>query len=53
MTGGGFGGCTVNLVRPGRVPAFRQEIARRYHKATGLTPDIYVTEPMEGAREAT
>ena len=53
MTGGGFGGCTVNLVRPDRVPAFREEIARRYHKATGLTPDVYVTEPMEGAREVT
>ena len=53
MTGGGFGGCTVNLVRPDRVPAFRKEIARRYHKATGLTPDIYVTEPMGGAREVT
>ena len=53
MTGGGFGGCTVNLVRPDRVPAFREEISRRYHKATGLSPDIYVTEPMEGAREVT
>ena len=53
MTGGGFGGCTVNLVRPDQVPAFRKEIARRYHKATGLTPDVYVTEPMEGAREVT
>ncbi len=51
MTGGGFGGCTVNLVRPDRVPAFREEISRRYHGATGLEPDIYVTEPMEGARE--
>ena len=53
MTGGGFGGCTVNLVRPDQVPAFREEIARRYHQATGLTPDIYVTEPMDGAREVT
>ncbi len=53
MTGGGFGGCTVNLVRPDRVPAFREEISRRYQQATGLTPDIYVTEPMDGAREVT
>ena len=44
------GGCTVNLVRPDRVPAFGEEIAHRYHKATGLKPDIYVTEPMEGTR---
>jgi len=53
MTGGGFGGCTVNLVRPDNVPVFREEIARRYHQATGLKPDIYVTEPMDGAREVT
>ena len=53
MTGGGFGGCTVNLVRPDRVPAFREEISRRYHGAIGLEPDIYITEPMDGAREVT
>lgn len=53
MTGGGFGGCTVNLVRPGQVPAFRDKIAHRYQQATGLKPDVYVTEPMEGAREVT
>ena len=53
MTGGGFGGCTVNLVCPDQVPVFREEITRRYHQATGLTPDIYVTEPMDGAREVT
>jgi len=48
-----LGGCTVNLVSPDQVPAFREEIARRYHKATGLKPDIYVTEPMDAAREVT
>ncbi|UCH61898.1 MAG: galactokinase [Fidelibacterota bacterium] len=53
MTGGGFGGCTVNLVRPGQVPVFQEEIARRYHKATGLKPDVHITEPMDGAREIT
>jgi len=53
MTGGGFGGCTVNLVRPDRMSAFREEIARCYHQATGLKPDVYVTEPMDGAREIT
>ena len=53
MTGGGFGGCTVNLVRPDRVLAFREEISRRYHGAIGLEPDIYITEPMDGAREVT
>ena len=46
-------GGTVNLVRPDQVPAFREEIARRYQQATGLKPDVYVTEPMDGAREVT
>ena len=38
-------GGTVNLVRPDQVPAFREEISRRYHKATGLKPDIIPLSP--------
>jgi len=51
MTGGGFGGCTVNLVQRDRLENFRETIAREYAAATGLTPDIYVSEAGEGARE--
>jgi galactokinase len=49
MTGGGFGGCTVNLVRADRVVPFRAMIATRYTAATGHSPEIYVCEAAEGA----
>ena len=51
MTGGGFGGCTVNLVHAGEAENFRAELARRYQQATGLRPDVYVCRAAEGAGE--
>ncbi|HYP02348.1 MAG TPA: galactokinase [Pyrinomonadaceae bacterium] len=51
MTGGGFGGCTVNLVRRDALDSFRETIAREYTRATGLVPNIYVSEAGEGAGE--
>ena len=49
MTGGGFGGCTVNLVRADRVSAFNLHIAKSYQQKSGIDPDIYVCEPAQGA----
>ncbi|MFZ0957292.1 MAG: galactokinase [Candidatus Sulfotelmatobacter sp.] len=49
MTGGGFGGCTVNLVREENAAAFGAQMARTYQQATGIAPDIYVCEPAQGA----
>lgn len=49
MTGGGFGGCTVNLVRGECASAFGAQIARTYQQATGIAPDIYICEPAQGA----
>jgi len=49
MTGGGFGGCTVNLVREEYATAFGMQVARTYQQATGIAPDIYVCEPAQGA----
>jgi galactokinase len=51
MTGGGFGGCTVNLVESDAVDSFRQEIASQYTRETGRTPDVFVCTPAEGAQE--
>jgi len=51
MTGGGFGGCTVNLVRRDQLENFRETITREYTNATGRAPDIYVSEAGEGAKE--
>ncbi|HKE36678.1 MAG TPA: galactokinase, partial [Candidatus Baltobacteraceae bacterium] len=53
MTGGGFGGCTVNLVAPAAVDAFREHIVREYHAATGITPAIYDGTPVDGASAST
>ena len=50
MTGGGFGGCTVNLVDAGAAEAFRETVARGYKRRTGISPDIYICSPAEGAR---
>jgi galactokinase len=52
MTGGGFGGCTVNLVLAERVEEFRRSIATGYRKTTGLTPEIHVCGTADGAGRA-
>jgi galactokinase len=49
MTGGGFGGCTVNLVRADRVDAFERALTEGYVRATGLKPEIYVCSTAGGA----
>jgi galactokinase len=49
MTGGGFGGCTVNLVREDAVDAFRDAVLREYPRRTGLLPNVYVTRAVDGA----
>ncbi len=49
MTGGGFGGCTVNLVRAGCAAAFQAHIAQAYRGKTGIAPVVYICEPAQGA----
>jgi len=49
MTGAGFGGCTVNLVRPDAVDRLRLAVEERYPARTGLTPRIYAVRPVRGA----
>jgi galactokinase len=51
MTGGGFGGCTVNLVSVDAVEEFERTVKREYPVATGLEPDIYVCTAADGAGE--
>ena len=48
MTGGGFGGCTVNLVRRDNAEAFGRGIAKDYHAATGRQPEIYMCDSSQG-----
>jgi len=51
MTGGGFGGCTINLVESGAVNDFKRNVAAEYFSRTGLTPEIFVSPASEGAQQ--
>ena len=50
MTGGGFGGCSVNLIRKGYAEQFRKEVGEEYTAKTGKKPLFYAGIPCEGAR---
>lgn len=48
MTGGGFGGCTVNLVRAESVDEFKQAIVGDYKDRTGILPEVFVCSASQG-----
>lgn len=50
MIGGGFGGCTLNLIRPSALDRFEDEIRARYEERFGIKPEIYPCTPAAGAR---
>jgi galactokinase len=51
MTGGGFGGCTINLVESAVVEAFRQNVAAEYLARTGRKPEIYISSASDGVQQ--
>jgi galactokinase len=51
MTGGGFGGCTINLVAAEQVAAFIERVEQEYPAATNLTPQCYVCLASDGVKE--
>ncbi|MCM3903511.1 MAG: galactokinase [Pyrinomonadaceae bacterium] len=51
MTGGGFGGCTISLVKAENVEGFKRRVASGYEQVTGLAPEIYVCTAAQGAAE--
>ena len=51
MTGGGFGGCTVNLVAVEHIERFNRTVVEGYEKAMKLLPEIYVCDVANGAEE--
>ncbi|MGI8813535.1 MAG: galactokinase [Pyrinomonadaceae bacterium] len=53
MTGGGFGGCTVNLLRSSALENFRDILTRDYRERFGTIPDIYVFNAADGVSEIT
>jgi galactokinase len=48
MTGGGFGGCTINVVRSDKVEEFQAKVRTDYAKVTGKPPEIYVCTAADG-----
>jgi galactokinase len=48
MTGAGFGGCTVNLVRQEAAEAFAEAVRRGYRNALGLKAEIYICKASQG-----
>jgi galactokinase len=51
MTGGGFGGCTVNLVRENDAEEFTAKVAELYRKTTGIVSQTYLCVAGDGASE--
>jgi galactokinase len=51
MTGGGFGGCTVNMLRPAALDQFGNRITHVYQERFGVAPQIYPVRPSAGACE--
>jgi galactokinase len=52
MTGAGFGGCTVSLVKKDAASRLEEAIRSRYPGQSGYEPDVYLFEPSGGAGEA-
>jgi galactokinase len=50
LTGGGFGGCTINLVDRGKAHAFAAELGARYTERIGIKPQIHICHASGGAR---
>jgi galactokinase len=51
MTGAGFGGCTVTILKEGAVERFINQVGSNYYSKTGLKADFYISETDDGVRE--
>jgi galactokinase len=53
LTGGGFGGCTINLVEQDKASEFRDGLAASYASETGIVPQIHICHASSGAHRVT
>ncbi|MBO5112339.1 MAG: galactokinase [Lachnospiraceae bacterium] len=51
ITGGGFGGCTVSIVKDEAIEAFKEQVGKAYQEQVGKTPEFYVVEIGNGPCE--
>ena len=51
ITGGGFGGCTVSIVKNEAVDTFTRTLETEYMKKVGHKPEFYIVDVGEGARK--
>ena len=49
LTGGGFGGCTINLVEQSEAEAFAAELGKRYTAKFSIEPEIHICHASDGA----
>lgn len=50
MMGGGFGGCTINLILKSEISKFKKEISEKYHKEFGKDCSIYSVKLSKGTQ---
>ncbi|WP_378953510.1 galactokinase [Pelosinus sp. sgz500959] len=50
MTGAGFGGCAIALVKMEKIEEFKRTVYQGYNEITGLTPDFYVASIADGVK---
>jgi galactokinase len=51
MTGGGFGGCNISIVKADKVDEFKKEVAAKYTEVMGYAPSFYLSKAGEGGKE--
>lgn len=52
MMGGGFGGCTINIVKADAVETFQQQIRKSFEGLFRKTPEVYITQIEDGVHVA-